>query len=236
MADTDEEQVELLKKWFDENGTSLLVSIVLVLVVVFGYRTWETQTHESAEAASALYEELIQAVSLPSPNAVVSEENISTAKFLAEQLKQEHTSSTYAHFAALHLAKMAVQAGELETAAEELQWVLDNGANDRVAVIANLRLAKVKFGGNELESALAQLEETDAGSHRSSYLELKGDVLYALDRKDEAREAYQLAVNLQTNIKPMVQMKLDDLVLPRVVIPAAETDSADENSPVVEED
>ena len=59
---TEEEQVEVLKKWFGENGVSLVVSIVLVLAVVFGYRTWETQTRESGETASVMYENLQMAV------------------------------------------------------------------------------------------------------------------------------------------------------------------------------
>ena len=48
---TEEEQVEALKKWWDDNGTQLLVGIVVVLAGVFGYRTWESNTQLAAEAA-----------------------------------------------------------------------------------------------------------------------------------------------------------------------------------------
>jgi len=211
---TEDEQIELLKKWLSENGTSIIVSIVVVLAIVLGYRTWETQTRETAEAASVIYEELVEAVTV-NPSQTISAENLSTSKFLANQLKSEYGNSTYAQFAAMHLAKLAVEADDLETAATELQWVLDNGSSRKIAIIANLRLAKVKFGLKEYDSAIAQLDTIEPGSHKSSYEELRGDVYYALGSIDESREAYQRAVNLQTgNKKPMTQMKLDDLVAP----------------------
>ena len=102
---TEEEQIELLKKWLNENGTSIIVSIVVVLAVVFGYRTWDTQTRETAEAASVIYEELVEAVTVNPPQ-TISDENLSTSKFLANQLKSEYSNSTYAQFAAMHLAKL----------------------------------------------------------------------------------------------------------------------------------
>ncbi len=198
MADvkTDEEQVEAIKRWFDENGTSMIVTLVVVLAVVFGYRSWESQKVETAETASAKYEALVEAVRVANPNQGLSEENISTGKFLAGQLKDDHADSTYAHFAAMHLAKLAVDAGDLENAATELQWVLDNDASEKIAVIANLRLAKIKLAMGDNEAALAQLGKVQAGAHQSSYDELKGDALYALERKDEAREAYQNAATI----------------------------------------
>jgi len=215
---TEEEQVEVLKKWFGENGVSLLVSIVLVLAVVFGYRTWETQTREAGEAASAMYENLQMAV-MVSPLETLSEEDLSTGRFLADQLKSDYGSSTYAHFAALQMAKIAVEKGELEEASEQLQWALDNGVDEKIAIITNLRLAKVKLGLKEYEAALTQLDFVKPGAHESSYEEVKGDIFYASDRMDEAREAYQRAVNLQGDAKkPFTQMKLDDLIAPSTVV------------------
>ncbi|MFT7688266.1 MAG: putative negative regulator of RcsB-dependent stress response [Candidatus Azotimanducaceae bacterium] len=229
MADdrTEEEQVEALKRWFGENGVSLLVSIVLVLAVVFGYRTWDTQTREAGEAASAIYENL-QAAVIVGPMDVISEENLSTGKFLARQLKTDHGSSTYAHFAALQMAKIAVEKGDLEEAAKQLQWALDNGVDEKIAIITNLRLAKVKFALEQYNEALAQLDSQKPGAHESSYEEARGDIFYASNRMDEAREAYQRAVNLQGDTKkPFTQMKLDDLSAPTSVVAADDSIAVD---------
>ena len=61
MVESDEEQLELIKKWWEENGTSLVTAIVLALGVTFGYRAWVDNVRETAEAASAKYENLVQA-------------------------------------------------------------------------------------------------------------------------------------------------------------------------------
>ena len=64
MVESDEEQLELIKKWWDENGTSLVTAVVLALGVTFGYRAWEDNVRETAEAASAKYENLVQAAAV----------------------------------------------------------------------------------------------------------------------------------------------------------------------------
>ena len=103
---TEEEQIEAIKNWIEENGMSLVLTIVVVLGGTFGYRAWENSVRGTGEAASALYENLAQATT--SPSGVISDELEATARSLGEQLKEEHENSTYAFFAALHLAKLAV--------------------------------------------------------------------------------------------------------------------------------
>ena len=103
-----------------------------------------------------------------------------------------------------------------------------------------MRLAKVKFGLNKNESAIAQLNMIEPGSHKTSYEELRGDIYYAMGLIDESREAYQRAVNLQPeNKKPITQMKLDDLVAPRteLAIDEIENENSDiENAEEADED
>jgi predicted negative regulator of RcsB-dependent stress response len=222
---TEEEQVEAIKRWFSENGTFLVVGIVVVLAVVFGYRTWETQTREAAEAASVKYEELVVAVTV-SPLEELSEENLSTGQFIAEELKQDYSGTTYAHFAAMHIAKIHVQGGDLDAALKELEWVLANDPDEKIKAIANIRVARVLHGQAKDEDALAVLDKTNSAGHEASYDELRGDVLLAMGKPDEAREAYQRAVNAQINKRPMTQMKLDDLVAPKSVIAVDDGDDA----------
>jgi len=217
---TEEEQVEAIKQWLSDNGTAMVLTIIVVLASVFGFRTWENQTRTSAEAASAIYVELTEAV-LIGPLETLSEEQASTGKFLATQLKTEHDGSVYANFAAFHMAKIAVGNDDLDAAAKELEWVLDNSVDDRIAVVANFRLARVKFGKEDYEGAIAQLDEVKPGGHTSSYEELRGDAHKALKQTDAAREAYQRAINAQGSIKrPLTQIKLDNLVTPKTAVAA----------------
>ena len=218
---TEEEQVEAIKNWFAKNGTSLVAGIVLALGSVFGYQAWEKSVRDQGEKASGMYENLTAAVSV-GPFETLSDESRSTAVFIANQLKAEYPDSTYAHFAAMQLAKLEVEAGALDSAATELQWVLDQKVDDSLAVLVRLRLAQVKLGQGEYEAALALLDQSNIDGYASAYAELRGDVYYAMDRLDDARQAYQAAVALlkEGTTKPMLSMKLEDLVLPEVAIPA----------------
>jgi len=227
---TEEEQVEAIKNWFAKNGTSLVAGIVLALGSVFGYQAWEKSVRDQGEKASGMYENLTAAVSV-GPFETLSDESRSTAVFIANQLKAEYPDSTYAHFAAMQLAKLEVEAGALDAAATELQWVLDQKVDDSLAVLVRLRLAQVKLGQGEYEAALALLDQSNIDGYASAYAELRGDVYYAMDRLDDARQAYQAAVALlkEGTTKPMLSMKLEDLVLPEVAIPA-DTAATEEDS------
>ena len=207
-----------------------MAGIVLALGSVFGYQAWEKSVRDQGEKASGMYENLTAAVSV-GPFETLSDESRSTAVFIANQLKAEYPDSTYAHFAAMQLAKLEVEAGALDSAATELQWVLDQKVDDSLAVLVRLRLAQVKLGQGEYEAALALLDQSNIDGYASAYAELRGDVYYAMDRLDDARQAYQAAVALlkEGTTKPMLSMKLEDLVLPEVAIPA-DTAATEEDS------
>jgi predicted negative regulator of RcsB-dependent stress response len=227
---TEEEQVDALKKWFAQNGIWLVVAIVLGGGGSFGYKTWEASVREGGEKASALFENLTTAVSV-GPLDELSDEDKSTAKYIARELKTGYADSTYAHFAAMHLARIAVEDDDLDKAATELQWILDQNVDLGLAALVRLRLAQVKLAQGEFEDGLVLVDATKAGAHGSAFAETRGDIFYAMEQFDKAREAYQMAVNTQVegSAKPMLQMKLDDLVLPQLDIPVVEKIGAEEN-------
>ena len=229
---TEEEQVEALKNWWDENGTQLLIGIVFVLAGVFGYRYWQSSTQETAEAASSLYEDLVQVASI-GPFDQLSDEDRATAEFVAQQLQTDYKDTTYAHFASLHMAKLAVDDGDLDSAEAALRWSLDNGVDKVVSPIVNERLARVLFAKEDYEGALAQLDKAEAGAHQRSFEELRGDIYTAMDRSEDARAAYDraLAAAENPNSFPYLQMKLHDIADPKKSI-SAETEEAEADEAV----
>jgi predicted negative regulator of RcsB-dependent stress response len=224
---TEEEQVEALRKWWQENSKSIFAAIALALAASFGWQSWQDHRSTQAESASAVYQDMLDAVNVLTA-APAGAEQAATVRHLAGTLKTDYPGSTYAQFAALHLAKMAVAENDLDTAEEELRWVLTTGPAQEIKQLTQLRLARVKAAQGDTTTALAILETEDSGSYAASYAEVEGDVYMQLGESDQARAAYErassLALAVGSTASRSLQLKLESLnpVPPRQVVQAAE--------------
>ena len=134
---TEEEQVEAIRRWWDENGRSTIAAIVLALVAGFGWQGWKDYDKKNTENASYVYQAMLESLN----GSAAEEKEFSEAKDLAQQLKSDYAGTSYAQFAALHLAKLAVKNDDLEEAKAQLLWVLSKApAKSDVADVAQLRL------------------------------------------------------------------------------------------------
>ena len=208
---TEEEQVEALKNWWKENGKSLVIAIAIALSGVFGWKTWQQKQHNDAEAASVAYQNLIDAVEIGVSQS--SADELSTSQHLADQLKTEHESTEYARFAALLMAKVAIQQGKYDVALAELDWVLNRNPTEEMRQIAYMRKARIYQATNEFEKGLEALGNVTAGEFQSSANELKGDLLRSAGRMTEARAAYQKALSESSQVRPLLTIKLEDLAV-----------------------
>lgn len=188
---TEEEQVEALRRWWDENGRSTLFAIVLAVGAGFGWQAWQQQQQKQAETASLRYEELLQAVQLAG-----DDKQLATIRHLAEGLKKDHSGSAYAGFAALHLARLAVMEDDLAAAEEELRWVLTAKPAEEVRMLAELRLARVVAARGNLDGSLEILLVDETGAYEPAYAEARGDIYQQLGEREKAIEAYQAALAL----------------------------------------
>ena len=189
---TEEEQVEALRKWWQENGRSTVAAIALALAAGFGWQGWQDHQQGQAENASALYEEMLEALAPGAPESPSSEQ-LTTGRHLAEKLKTEFDGSTYALFAGMHLARLAVAQDDLGTAEEELRWVLSSGASGELQQFAQLRLARVVAAAGETDEALKMLAVDAADGFEGAYAEARGDIYLQREEPQLAREAYQQA-------------------------------------------
>ncbi|MFT6285357.1 MAG: putative negative regulator of RcsB-dependent stress response [Alcanivorax sp.] len=227
---TEEEQVEAIKRWWDENGKSTVAAIVLALAAGFGWQGWKVYQVDNRQAASDVYQTLLQALS----GAQLGEIDHSEARKLAGELKTDYVGSTYAEFAAMQLARIAVQDGNLAKAEAELRWVLKKaGKGGDIARIAELRLARVLASRGDFDQALAILGSAGDNPYAASYEAARGDILLAQGRDADAREAYIRARNLATAgaIQPninMLEQKLQSLspIPERELTVPTDTDSA----------
>jgi predicted negative regulator of RcsB-dependent stress response len=206
---TEEEQVEHLKKWWDENGKSIVGGIALGLIAIFGWRGWQNNLVVQGENASDLYEQMT--ADIRQEKETDKNKGIDA---IANQLNQDYETTPYSTFSSLLQAREAVEKDDIESAITHLQWVLDNTDSDEFRHLARLRLSRLLLVEGNKDAALSLIEKGDSGKFASSYHELRGDILLQQGDSKAAQDAYTQALATQNSIRgnqSIVQMKLDDL-------------------------
>ena len=214
---SEEEQVEALRKWWDENGRSTLVAIVVALAVGFGWQGWQEHRVQQSELASARYEEMLEAA-----RAGGDEAQVATLRHLAEGIKADFPGSSYAQFAALHLARLAIEEGDLAAGEEELRWVLTNNPATEIQLIAELRLARVTAARGNPQGGLEIIAAAEAGAYKPAFAEAEGDMYQQLGEPGKAIEAYERSAALGMGTNETLQLKLRSLTPVPARAPAAE--------------
>jgi len=195
---TDEEQAEMLKRWWSENGTSLLVSAVLVIGGWLGWNQYQQMQQQEGEAASALFSSLTEKFSEYSQNPG-NETLQAEAVVMAETLKKEFAGSTYGQFGSLFLARFAAENNDVESAVKELKALMID-AQPPVLYLARVRLANLLIDQDKSDEALALVATIDDPAYESQYLEARGDALFRKGDKSAARTAYLDAIEAATGL------------------------------------
>ncbi|MBT14058.1 MAG: hypothetical protein CMI02_18705 [Oceanospirillaceae bacterium] len=209
---TDEEQAEALKKWWSDNGKSLVITVLIAGGGFFGWNSWKENQQATGEAASQVFSQLIEQAAQPSAQQTdaVKEE----MEALAQTLKTDYASTTYAQFGSLFLARFAADEGDFAAAETELKALIAEAEEGPVKYTAQSRLANVLIQQEKYDEALALVETVPADAYAPQFNEAKGDALYLKGQLAEARAAYisaqTAAQNLGLNTQGL-QRKIDNL-------------------------
>lgn len=232
---SEKEQIELIREWWKENGTYVIAGIVLGVGGIVGFNLWKGGQLETRISASTQYEAL---------TTEVAENRVEPAEAIADALLADFGDTIYADQARLAMARLYMDQGRDQDAADELQALIDAGNSDEVKMVARLRLAKVHLYQGKPESVLELLEGYEGSGFAPRYNEAIGDAHAALGNYAEAEAAYLEAMSdpsAQQLIDPaLVQMKLVDLPEISADVPVTPQDAmsepaADELPPAAEE-
>lgn len=214
--ETEDQQLEDLKKWWKENGSSIITGVVLGLAVLFGTKAWFAWQERMAQQASSVYSVMLNQMSQGDVKAATDNAGVLIADF---------SGTPYASLAAMVLARFNIEAGDLEAARTQYQWVLDNGDSDELRTTAQVRLARVLIGLGDHDGALAQLDQAEAGGGQGGvFAEVRGDIYSIRGETQQAVDAYQSALALMATEYPgrhLVQLKYDDAVASATTAPVA---------------
>ena len=210
---TDEEQAEIVKKWWSENSTSIVASIAVVGAGWFGWTSYQDSVQQTGEAASLVFNQLTEKVALPATEQTDAVKDEMQA--LAEQLKTEFSSTAYADYGRLFSARFAADAGNYEAAASELEQLIETTQAGPIQYTAQARLAKVYVQLERLDDALALTDVIPDATYATQFEEARGDAFYRKQDFTQARAAYVRAVQAAQTIglsDPGIQRKVDALV------------------------
>lgn len=209
VYETEEQQIEALKRWWKENGTSTVIGLALGVAAIVGWNYWQTHKKDQSTQASAIYDQLLKATETGQSD---------TVDKLTKQLQNQYPSTSYAGYASLFAAKAKVQKGDTAGAKETLKKLADS-PDKELGNIARIRLVELMIASGEYEQGLqviSQVDQTAIGKFSDNYDELTGDLYVALDRLDEARTSYEKALKNGYQ-SPLLKMKLDDLTAPEKI-------------------
>ncbi|GLX84486.1 membrane protein [Thalassotalea loyana] len=201
---TEEQQVEAIKKFWQENGNFIIGGILVGLGSFVGFNYYKDSKLESEESTTAAYMEMMQAAETNGDNFAQDGEAFINA----------HKESSFASFTSLALAKDAVSHKDWTGAAKHLQMAIDNAADEGVKSIALLRLARVQLQQEQADKALATLSTEMAEGFAGVAEEVKGDAYLMQGKPELARTSYQAAIDALGTAaasNQSLQMKLDNL-------------------------
>ena len=202
----EQEQVEELKAWWKQHGGMIAALVVAVAVGFIGWQGWRWYQSNQAAHASALYETVTKAVQANDAKAL---------RDAAGTLVESYPRTLYASMGAMVAARYYFDRGDLKSAKAQLAWVIERAPSQDFKDLARLRLAAVLLDEKSHDEALKLLEAKPGAALEAQYAALKGDVLVAKDRKDEAKAAYRLALEKAgargDGLRESVRLRLDAL-------------------------
>ena len=200
------EQGERVKSWLRENGSAIVMGLVLAFGLMFGFKQWQAWQTSKRQQASSEYQVLLS---------FLQQENLNAAVPNYEVLKDQYPKSAYTAMASMMMAKARLNAGQVDLAATALTHAINNAQPEPMQVIATERLARVKLDQGDSDAAMKLLDgvKSEAG-FEAQFAEIRGDIYLARGETDLAIDSYQSSLEqMEEGVgnRELLLMKLEAL-------------------------
>jgi predicted negative regulator of RcsB-dependent stress response len=203
---SEKEQLEEMRAWWSEYGNYVIGGIVVGIALMVGIGQYRATTEKTQTEASVLYETLFEAV---------ADGEADDAEAAASELYASYESTVYPSQARLAMARLYMDKGRDQDAAESLRVLVDAEPDSELGLIARLRLAKVLLYQDKPQEVTDLLSNQAESALTPRYSEVIADAYTVLGQYSDARDAYLIAMadsaSMPTVDRVLVQMKLDDL-------------------------
>ena len=202
----EQESIESLKAWWTKWGNAATWIVLVVLLAGASWNGWNFWQRRQAAEAAVLYDQVQQAAAT-GDKALIAR--------VAADMEDKFGRTAYAQMTALAAAKALYAAGDEAGAKAQLQWTIDHAKDDEFKQIAKLRMASLLLDDKAYDQGLALLAEPQSDAFKGVVADRRGDLLAAQGKRDDARAAYQLALDSLPKSDPsarqLIQFKLDAL-------------------------
>jgi len=206
---SEKEQLEALRAWWSENGSYVTGGVIVGMLIIFGWNQWQSTKAETEIAASSLFEDVMEGA---------GRGNLDTAATAAEQLFTDYPDTPYAAQARLAMARMYMDNGRDQDAADVLRSLAERAPGDELALVARLRLARILLYQDKAQEVVDLIKDMPETAFAARFSEVLGDAYVALGSYAEAEAAYVAALNdspVARTVDPaLIQLKMNDLPAP----------------------
>ena len=182
----EQENIDALKAWWSDNGRLVIAAVIAFVLGIGGIQGWRHYKSEQSMKSAVLFYDLEEAMRTGDRNKVEE---------LARRLTAEFSGTSHAARGALLAGRVAAEAGDRDKAVESLRWVADNAKDESLRALGGLRLSAVLLDEGRLDEALAAVVAPPGEAFAALFADARGDVLVAQGKIEEAKSAYQIALD-----------------------------------------
>ena len=176
----EQEQVDELKALWKKYGTYITKAVIAFFVLYGLFQGWSYYQNKQSLNASEAYQSIV----------VLDEKNTKEIMQKAQSLIDAYGGTPYAGRAAILFAKASYAEGAKDKAKEKLEWASSHAKEFATESIALIQLGQILLEEKKYEEALKKANEVDNEGYLGLSNDLKGDVLNAMGKKEDAKKAY----------------------------------------------
>ena len=180
----EQEQVDELKALWKKYGNYITRGVITFFVLYGLFQGWGYYQTKQSLGASELYQSIV----------VLDEKNTKDILQKSQKLMNDYSGTPYAGRAAILFAKASYLEGNKDKAKEKLEWASSHAKESATESIALIQLGQILVEEKKYEDALKRVNDVDNEGYLGLSNDLKGDILNAMGKKEEAKKAYQEAL------------------------------------------